>query len=99
MFVVVMDEIAFPYALIKPITILGPMFVNITALWMAQIFHGGTVRDLSLGSFLALVIMSLKNAMLVNIICYFVALVFSFFSSQFFLKVKSSNAISQNRYA
>lgn len=35
-------EIAFPYALIKPITILGPIFGNITALWMAQFFHGGT---------------------------------------------------------
>lgn len=58
-----------------------------------------TVGAVSPGSFLALVMMPLKNAMLVNIICYFVAQVVSFFSSQFFLKVKSSNAISQNRYA
>lgn len=80
-------EIAFPYALIKPITILGPMFGNIAALWLAQIFHGGTVGAVSPGSFLALVMMSPKNAMLVNIICYFVALVVSFLVVSFFLKL------------
>ena len=80
-------EIAFPYAFIKPITILGPMFGNIAALWLAQIFHGGTVGAVSPGSFWALVMMSPKNAMLVNIICYFVALVVSFLVVSFFLKL------------
>lgn len=71
-------EIAFPYALIKPWTILGPMCGNIVALYILQIFHGGTVAAVSPGSFLALLAMTPKGCFAVNIIAYFAATLVSF---------------------
>lgn len=83
-------EVAFPYALTKPITILGPMLGNIAALAVAQLFGGGTVGAVSPGSFLALVMMSPKGSMIVNIACYIIATVISFVVVGFLLKMDRS---------
>jgi PTS system mannitol-specific IIC component len=78
-------EVAFPYALIKPWTILGPMVGNIVSLFILQIFNGGTVAAVSPGSFLALLAMTPKGSFIVNIIAYIAATVVSFAIVAFFL--------------
>lgn len=78
-------EVAFPYALIKPWTILGPMVGNIVALFILQIFNGGTVAAVSPGSFLALLAMTPKGSFIVNIAAYVVATAVSFAIVAFFL--------------
>lgn len=78
-------EIAYPYVLIKPWTVLGPMIGNIVALFILQIFNGGTVGPVSPGSFLALLAMTPKGCFLVNIAAYVVATIVSFAIVTFFL--------------
>lgn len=78
-------EVAFPYALIKPWTILGPMLGNIVSLFILQLFDGGTVAAVSPGSFLALLAMTPKGCYVVNIIAYVAATVVSFAVVAFFL--------------
>ncbi len=79
-------EVAFPYALSKPITILGPMAGNIVALYILQIFNGGTVAAVSPGSFLALLAMTPKSAYFANILAYFAATAVAFLVTAFFLR-------------
>lgn len=79
-------EVAFPYAMIKPWTILGPMVGNIVALFILQIFNGGTVAAVSPGSFFALLAMTPKGCFVVNILAYVVAAIVSFLIVAFFLK-------------
>lgn len=79
-------EVAFPYVLIKPITILGPMLGNIVALFILQIFNGGTVAAVSPGSFLALLAMTPRGAYFANVLAYVAATVVSFLVVAFFLK-------------
>lgn len=78
-------EIAYPYVLIKPWTVLGPMVGNIVALFILQIFNGGTVGPVSPGSFLALLAMTPKGCFTVNIAAYVVATIVSFAIVSFFL--------------
>ncbi len=78
-------EVAFPYALIKPWTIFGPMTGNIVALFILQIFNGGTVAAVSPGSFLALLAMTPKGCFAVNIAAYVAAAAVSFAIVAFFL--------------
>ncbi|MGY3750283.1 PTS mannitol transporter subunit IICB [Vagococcus acidifermentans] len=87
MFLGGIGEVAFPYALIKPVTILGPMLGNMASLAIAQLFNGGTVGAVSPGSFLALLMMTPKGAFVVNITCYVVATLVSFLVVAFFLKL------------
>lgn len=93
MFLGGIGEVAFPYAMIKPITILGPMLGNMAALAIAQLFNGGTVGAVSPGSFLALIMMSPKSSMLINIACYVVATIVSFLVVVFFLKIDKTKEI------
>ncbi len=79
-------EVSFPYALIKPVTILGPICGSIAALFWFQIMDGGAVAAVSPGSIVALMIMSPKGKLLVNVMGYVIAAVVSFVIVAFFLK-------------
>ena len=79
-------EVSFPYALIKPITILGPICGSIAALFWFQIMDGGAVAAVSPGSIIALIIMSPKGKLFVNVMGYVIAAVISFVIVAFFLK-------------
>ncbi|GCF94176.1 PTS system mannitol-specific EIICB component [Enterococcus florum] len=80
-------EVAFPYAMIKPITILGPIAGNMAALAIGQMFGGGTVGAVSPGSFLALLMMTPRGNFIINIAMYAVAVLVSFVVGAFFLKL------------
>ena len=71
-------EVSFPYALIKPITILGPICGSIAALFWFQIMGGGAVAAVSPGSIIALAIMSPKGKLFVNLAGYVIAAIVSF---------------------
>lgn len=79
-------EVSFPYALIKPVTILGPICGSIAALFWFQIMGGGAVAAVSPGSIIALALMSPKGKLLVNLAGYVIAAVVSFLIVAFFLK-------------
>ena len=79
-------EVSFPYALIKPITILGPICGSIAALFWLTFMDGGAVAAVSPGSFIALIIMSPKGKLFVNVMGYVIAAVVSFVIVAFFLK-------------
>lgn len=79
-------EVSFPYALIKPVTILGPILGGIAALFWFQIMDGGAVAAVSPGSLIALIIMLPKGKVLVNVGGYAIATVVSFVVVAFFLK-------------
>ncbi|MDN6518497.1 MAG: hypothetical protein L0K72_10280 [Enterococcus sp.] len=80
-------EVAFPYAMIKPVTILAPIAGNMVALAIGQIFGGGTVGAVSPGSFLALLMMTPRGNFIVNIAMYASAVLVSFVVGAFFLKL------------
>lgn len=79
-------EVSFPYALIKPITILGPICGSIAALFWFQLMDGGAVAAVSPGSIIALMIMSPKGKLFVNVAGYVIAAIVSFVIVAFFLK-------------
>lgn len=78
-------EVAFPYALMRPITLLGPIAGNIVALFILQLMNGGTVAAVSPGSVIALILMSPKGAYLTNLLAYFVGAAVSCAIAGFFL--------------
>lgn len=78
-------EVSFPYALIKPITLLGPICGSIAALFWLQLMDGGAVAAVSPGSIVALIIMSPKGKLFVNVMGYLIAAVVSFAIVAFFL--------------
>ena len=84
-------EVAFPYGLMKPIVMLGPIIGSGLSLLVLQVFDGGTVAAVSPGSFLALLMMTPKGTFLVNILAYFVAAAASFLVVAFFLKRDKTN--------
>lgn len=79
-------EVSFPYALIKPITILGPICGSMAALFWLQIMDGGAVAAVSPGSIIALILMSPKGGLFVNLVGYLIACAVSFVIVAFFLK-------------
>ena len=79
-------EVSFPYALIKPIVILGPILGGIGALFWFQIMDGGAVAAVSPGSLIALIVMSPKGKLFVNVAGYAIATAISFVVTAFFLK-------------
>ena len=79
-------EVSFPYALIKPVTILGPICGSIAALFWLTFMDGGAVAAVSPGSIIALIIMSPKGKLFVNIMAYLIAAAVSFVIVAFFLK-------------
>lgn len=70
MFLGGIGEVAFPYALVRPWAMLGPIAGNIFALFMLQLFNGGTVAAVSPGSIIALVLMTPKGAYFANLLAY-----------------------------
>ncbi|MDD4369958.1 MAG: PTS mannitol transporter subunit IICB [Anaerostipes sp.] len=84
-------EVSFPYALIKPITILGPICGSIAALFWFTFMDGGAVAAVSPGSIIALIIMSPKGKLLVNVMGYVIAAIVSFVIVAFFLKRDKSS--------
>lgn len=79
-------EVSYPYALIKPITILGPICGSIAALFWLTFMDGGAVAAVSPGSIIALIIMSPKGKLFVNVMGYVIAAAVSFVIVAFFLK-------------
>lgn len=86
-------EVVFPYCLMMPLTILGPMAGNIFSLTVLSLFDGGTVGPPSPGSVFAFYMMTPKSSLLVNSIAYFGALAVSFAVTGLILKfVRQPNA-------
>ena len=79
-------ETVFPFALAKPATMLGPIVGHVFANYWFSILGGGTIGPVSPGSFPALIMMSPKSALLVNISGYIISLVISFCVVSFILK-------------
>jgi len=79
-------EVVFPYALMKPAVVLGPMLSNIASLFLLQLLHGGTVGAVSPGSFPALLMMTPKGAFAANIAACALATTISFLVVAFILK-------------
>ena len=71
-------ETVFPFALAKPATMLGPIVGHIFANYWFTLLGGGTVGPVSPGSFPALIMMSPKSALLVNISGYLISMAISF---------------------
>jgi PTS system mannitol-specific IIC component len=92
MFLGGIGEVAFPYAMIKPVTLLGPILGNMAALFWLQIFQGGTVAAVSPGSFLALLAMTPKGYFIVNAMAYIISAAVSFVTVAFFLKTAKVEA-------
>lgn len=78
-------EVAFPYALMHPMTLLGPIAGNIVGVSILQYFDGGAVAPLSPGSLIALILVSPKASMIVNLIAYFAGATVSCLVAGFFL--------------
>ena len=70
----------------KPITILGPICGQIAALFWLTFMDGGAVGAISPGSIIALIIMSPKGKLFVNVMGYVIAAAVSFVIVAFFLK-------------
>lgn len=80
-------EVCFPYCLMMPLTILGPIAGNMAALFILTAFGGGAVGAVSPGSVLAFFMMTPKDSFLVNGAAYFTSLAVTFIVTSFILKV------------
>lgn len=79
-------EIYFPYVLMNPIVILGPMIGNIAGIFTLSLLGGGLVAAASPGSIIAEMLMTPKGSYFANILGIAVAAVVSFLISAFLLK-------------
>lgn len=84
-------ETCFPFCLMKPITIIGPICGNIFALLVLSIFGGGTVGPPSPGSVIMLYLMTPKDYIVINTVVYFGALLVSFFVTGLILKFSNKD--------
>lgn len=66
-------EVAYPYALINPLTILAIIPAEMLSLLWLCIMNGGTVAAVSPGSIVPLILMSPKGGMVVNVIAYMIS--------------------------
>ena len=85
-------EIYFPYVLMNPIVILGPMVGNIAGIFTLSMLGGGLVAAASPGSIIAEMLMTPKGGYFANIAGIAVAAVVSFLISAFLLKVFGKDA-------
>lgn len=83
-------EVVYPFVLSKPIVLLGQIAGSMVSLLIIQVFGGGTVAPISPGSFFALISVSPKDAMLVNILSYLAGMVVSMLVAGFLLKMDKS---------
>lgn len=80
-------EVCFPYCLMQPLTILGPIAGNIFSLLVLTNFDGGAVGPPSPGSVFAFYMMTPKDSMLVNTVAYFGSMAVSFVVTGLILKL------------
>lgn len=85
-------EIYFPYVLMNPIVILGPMIGNIVGVFTLSALGGGLVAAASPGSIIAEMLMTPKGGYVANIAGIAVAAVVSFLISAFLLKFFGKDA-------
>ena len=85
-------EIYFPYVLMNPIVILGPMIGNIAGIFTLSILGGGLVAAASPGSIIAEMLMTPKGGYFANIVGIAVAGAVSFAISVFLLKFFGKDA-------
>lgn len=83
-------EVVYPFVLSKPITLLGQIAGSFVSILIIQNFGGGTVAAISPGSFFALLAVSAKDSIVVNIISYFAGMITSFLVAGFFLRMDKS---------
>lgn len=79
-------EIYFPYVLMNPIVILGPMLGNVAGIFTLSILGGGLVAAASPGSIIAELLMTPKGGYFANVAGIAVAAAVSFAISVFLLK-------------
>lgn len=85
-------EIYFPYVLMNPIVILGPMIGNVCAIFTLSILGGGLVAAASPGSIIAEMLMTPKGGYLANVAGIGVGAIVSFLISAFLLKMFGKDA-------
>ena len=85
-------EIYFPYVLMNPIVILGPMIGNIVGIFTLSALGGGLVAAASPGSIIAEMLMTPKGGYVANIAGIAVAASVSFVISVFLLKFFGKDA-------
>ena len=85
-------EIYFPYVLMNPIVILGPMIGNIVGIFTLSALGGGLAAAASPGSIIAEMLMTPKGGYIANIAGIAVAAVVSFLISAFLLKFFGKDA-------
>ena len=85
-------EIYFPYVLMNPIVILGPMLGNIAGIFTLSLLGGGLVAAASPGSIIAELLMTPRGGYFANIMGIAVAAAVSFFVSAFLLKMFGKDA-------
>uniref|UniRef100_UPI00260AF587 PTS mannitol transporter subunit IICBA n=1 Tax=uncultured Oscillibacter sp. TaxID=876091 RepID=UPI00260AF587 len=85
-------EIYFPYVLMNPIVILGPMIGNIVGIFTLSALGGGLAAAASPGSIIAEMLMTPRGGYLANIAGIGIAAVVSFFISVFLLKFFGKDA-------
>ena len=66
-------EVAYPYALINPLTILAIIPAELLSLFWLCVMNGGTVAAVSPGSIVPLILMSPKGGVVINIIAYVIS--------------------------
>lgn len=79
-------EVCFPYCLMMPLTILGPIAGNMFSLFVLTTFGGGTVGPPSPGSVFAFYMMTPKDSLILNSIAYFGSLIITFIVTGLILK-------------
>nr|WP_325221249.1 PTS mannitol transporter subunit IICBA [uncultured Oscillibacter sp.] len=85
-------EIYFPYVLMNPIVILGPMIGNIVGIFTLSALGGGLAAAASPGSIIAEMLMTPRGGYLANIAGIGIAAVVSFLISVFLLKFFGKDA-------
>ena len=85
-------EIYFPYVLMNPIVILGPMIGNVVGIFTLSALGGGLAAAASPGSIIAEMLMTPRGGYLANIAGIGIAAVVSFLISVFLLKFFGKDA-------
>ena len=85
-------EIYFPYVLMNPIVILGPMIGNVVGIFTLSALGGGLAAAASPGSIIAEMLMTPKGGYFANIAGIAIAAVVSFLISVFLLKFFGKDA-------
>ena len=85
-------EIYFPYVLMNPIVILGPMLGNVVGIFVLSMMGGGLVAAASPGSIIAEMLMTPPGGYVANIAGIAAAAVVSFLVSAFLLKMFGKDA-------